>query len=138
MAGNEGVFAATINDSKGILGQYCYREEASCIWILSNEVGCEDGSQYPVLVNSDSGAVSTTIMCAKLHGKPRYAFAEFDVIDNIVRHSEWLGIAFPMKSGFFQVSRFPLNGAGAAVTFMRKVGDSMVQPAKTGTLDQKL
>ena len=43
---NNGIYAATINDSGGLLGQYCYRDTASCVWLLTNDVDCEDGSRY--------------------------------------------------------------------------------------------
>lgn len=136
MKENAGAFAATVNDSGGLLGQYCYREREQCVWLLSNDIGCEDGAKYPVLVNADSGAATTQIVCMKVSGKPMYAFAEFDLIDGIVRQADWVGFAFPMASGQFRVSRFALEGAASAVEFMRKVMDQVIERVGRSTKDQ--
>jgi hypothetical protein len=136
MAGNGGAFAATTNDSGGLLGLYCYRDGGKCLWLLKNDIGCDDGSKYPVLVNSDSGAASTEIVCLKLGGKPRYAFADFDTIDSTVRMSDWIGFAFPLRSGRFQVSRFPLDGASRALEFMHRLMKKAAEDADRGTRDQ--
>jgi hypothetical protein len=138
MDGKEGVFAATVNDSGGVLGQYCFRESGSCLWLLANDINCEDGARYPVLVNTDSGAVSTTIRCIDVDGKARYVFEAFDVIDDAVRKANWFGIAFPMQSGRFQVSRFSMSGAAQAVALMRKAAEATAKPASSTTTDQSL
>ena len=127
---NEGVYAATANDSGAILGQYCYNSEASCFWLLANDTNCEPGSRYPVLVNADTGAYSLEMLCIKLEGKGRYAFTDFDAIDGLIKKSSRIGIAFPLKSGLFQVTRFSLNGSSNAVTFMRSIAEAVIK--KTG------
>jgi hypothetical protein len=136
--GKEGVFAATVNDSGGVLGQYCYREAGSCLWLLANDINCEDGAKYPVLVNTDSGAANTTIRCVKVDGKARYVFEVFDLIDDAVRSASWFGIAFPMEDGRFQVSRFSMQGAAQAVSLMRKAAEASAKPASSTTKDQSL
>jgi hypothetical protein len=138
MDGKEGVFAATVNDSGGVLGQYCFRETGSCVWLLANDADCEDGAKYPVLVNTDSGAANNTIRCVKVDGKARYLFENFDIIDGAVRSASWFGIAFPMKSGRFQVSRFSMQGAAQAVALMRKAAEASATPASSTTTDQSL
>jgi hypothetical protein len=137
MSGKEaGVFAATINDSGGLLGQYCYKSEEKCLWLLANDINCEDGNQYAVLVNADTGAASAQIYCLKIEGKPRYVFVDFDLIDGIVRKATWFGIAFPMANGRFQVSRFALEGAAKAIAYMRSAAEGMVDKASRSTKDQ--
>lgn len=136
--GAEGVFAATVNDSGGILGQYCFQELGSCMWLLANDTSCEAGAKYPVLVNTDSGATSTSIRCVDVDGKARYVFETFDVIDDAVRSASWFGIAFPMQSGRFQVSRFSMQGASQAVSIMRKAAEASARPASSTTRDQSL
>jgi hypothetical protein len=130
---NEGVYAQTTNDSGGVLGEYCYKKEATCVWALANDVKCEQGSKYTVLVNSDAGAVSMEIACLVLDGKAFYAFAHFDSIDGIARNASRVGIAFPMKNGLFQVSRFSLDGASSALALTKKVGEKMVEKANTSS-----
>jgi hypothetical protein len=136
ITGNVGAYAATVNDSGGILGQYCFRDTARCIWVLMNDIGCKKGDKYPVLVNADVGASTTEILCIEVDGKARYAFTNFELIDDTVRRSEWLGFAFPMQNGLFKVSRFHLQGAAKAITFMRQVMDKVVESAATSTRDQ--
>ena len=138
MAGDEGVYAATVNDSGGVLGQYCLRDDAQCFWLVATDIRCEEGAKYPVLVNASSGASSTEIVCVEVDGRPRYAFTEFDVINAVVLESEWIGIAFPMAKGRFQVSRLPLRGARDAIVFMLKAGDAMVEQASKSTVDRSL
>jgi hypothetical protein len=138
IAGDEGVYSATRNDSGGVLGQYCLREGGRCLWLLANDVGCEDGARYPVLVNASDGAASAELVCMKLDGKPRYAFADFDLIDRVAKESDWIGVAFPMESGLFKVSRFSLSGAERAVALMRRAAEAMVERATEGTVDRSL
>lgn len=137
IAGNEGLYAATANDSNAIFGQYCYQSDASCYWLLANDIDCEAGSKYPVLVNADAGASSLEIFCMKINGKARYAFTSFSTIADIVKNSSRIGIAFPMKNGFFQVNRFSLDGAEVAVARMREATNELVKKS-TGTKDRTL
>lgn len=126
IVGNEGVYAATINDSKAIFGQYCFFENGKCLWLLANDIDCQTGSEYAVLVNSDAGASSLKLMCVKIEGKARYAFAEFNEIDQAIRVVSKFGIAFPLQSGLFQVNRFSVDGATQAISFMQKAIQSVM------------
>ncbi len=137
MADGSGAYAATMNDSKGLLGLYCYKESGNCIWLLANDIQCQDERRYPVLANSDSGALSTVIVCMKLGDRPRYAFADFDEIEGAILKSEWLGIAFPLASGRFTVSRYSLQGAKEAVALLRKVMGAVIERSQ-GTRDQSM
>jgi hypothetical protein len=133
----EGLFAATTNDSGGLIGMYCFKESRQCFWILTNDIRCKDDSKYPVLVNSDSGALSTEIVCSNLGKQPRYLFGHYEQIEEAVLNSEWIGIAFPLASGKFAVSRFQLKGAKEAVAFVEKAMKAVLEPA-SGTRDQTL
>ncbi len=134
---NEGVYAATINDSEAIFGQYCYPDKGACYWLLANDIDCDTGSKYPVLVNTDSGASSLELLCFKLKDKGRYAFTDFDAIDKIARGSTRLGIAFPMQNGLFQVHRFSLDGSTRAVDVMREAAEKLMK-SPTNTKDRTL
>jgi len=136
LPGKDGVYAATVNDSGGLLGQYCYTKDSNCVWLLANDVDCAPNNRYPVLVNADNGAASLEILCMKLEGRPRYAFTDFDAIDAIVRKGTRVGIAFPMVNGLFLVNRFSLEGSLSAVTFMREMAEALAKKVGAGTRDQ--
>jgi hypothetical protein len=125
MKGDSGTFAATENDAGGLLGQYCYPEQGTCVWILASKIVCETGNRYPLLVNTDAGAAVLEILCLDVEGKQRYAFTDFDAIDGIVHKARKLGMAFPTANGLFHVTRFSLDGASRAVALMRGVAESM-------------
>ncbi len=120
--GGEGYFAATVNDSNAVLGQYCYLESGDCLWLLATSTNCEEGERYPVLVNADAGSAQLELVCRKLGKKPRYIFTNFESIDKSIRNSgKYIGFAFPLQSGLFQVDRFLLDGAVESLARMRAV-----------------
>lgn len=135
-----GGYAATYNDSMGVIGQYCFTDDSQCLWLLMNDVNCIENSTYSVLVNADVGASTMELYCLKKMGdKPRYAFSDFKAIDNVIKTAKNLGIAFPMQDGQFTVSRFKLNGATEAVQYMRDKAEKVHQEQiKSSTKDLKL
>jgi hypothetical protein len=137
ISGDAGLYAATENDSGGMLGKYCYAEQAACLWLLVTDIKCDDGSRYPVLVNTDQGAASTDIVCKLFKGLPRYMFANFDEIDTLVNGATRVGIAFPMKNGLFQVSRFSMVGSARAVAFMTKTMEDVVEKANANSTEDQ-
>ena len=140
MDGGEGLYAATVNDSSGVLGQYCYTETSQCLWLIATDVKCEQESKYPVLVNADGGSAQMELVCLKLENKPRYAFTDFKKIDDVIRtSSSYIGFAFPMESGNFKVSRFLLGGSLKAINAMRIKAEKNVAPKpKRSTRDLRL
>ncbi|WP_382321315.1 hypothetical protein ACFJGX_11160 [Hydrogenophaga sp. UC242_50] len=115
--GRDAVYAATINDSGAVLGQYCFFEDESCYWILANNIGCEEGEIYPALTSSEITSSSIEMVCGgKLsEGKTRYFLKPFDTIEKISQGSKYIGIAIAMDDGQFRVNRFDLRGATAAM-----------------------
>lgn len=138
--GDEGLYAATVNDSSGVLGQYCYTESNNCLWLIATDVTCEQESKYPVLVNADGGSAQMELVCLKFENKPRYAFTDFKKIDEVIRSSSiYIGFAFPMESGHFKVSRFLLGGSLKAITMMRnKAEKNQRSKPKRSTRDLSL
>jgi len=134
------LFAATINDSGALFGQFCYLEEGTCAWLLGMTTGCEKGDKYPALLNSDRGARSVEIYCdGKLEsGLYRYAFTDFDAVKGHLIDSARIGIAIPLQSDQFRVVRFSLDGAARAISSMRDAAEARATPAKRGTRDQVL
>jgi hypothetical protein len=124
-ASNSGgfLYAATLNDSGNLFGQYCFLGDGSCMWFLGMSIACKEGEQYPVLVNSDLGAYQLVLLCTgKIENVAyRYAFADFDAVDKIVKKGLRVGFAFPLQSDQFTVIRFNLDGSKSAVTSMREV-----------------
>ena len=140
MDDNEGYFAATVNDSTSIFGQYCYTGSGQCLWLLAVNINCEDGSRYPVLINGDGGSAQMEIVCKKLGDKPRYVFSNFDAINNSVKSSKkYIGFAFPLESGLFEVNRFLLDGAPEAIGRMKALSNSKKKKSSgSGTSSYKL
>lgn len=133
MDDNEGFFAATVNDSNSIFGQYCYSESGQCLWLLAVNINCEDGSRYPVLINGDGGSAQLEIVCRKLGDKPRYVFSNFDTINNSVKSSKkYIGFAFPLESGLFEVNRFLLDGAAESIRRMKALSDPQKKKKSSG------
>ncbi|WP_280815489.1 hypothetical protein [Variovorax sp. TBS-050B] len=132
-----GSFVGTINDSGGMFGKYCYVNSQSCVWMMTADVGCEAGSEYPVLLNSDSGAALVTVSCKPIDGKNRYFFNSYTDVDDAVARSSRIGFAFPMESGQFRVTRFDIRQSTAAMkaleTRMRKRPERPGRPATRDT-----
>ncbi len=90
--------------------------------MLATSTNCEEGERYPVLVNADAGSAQLELVCRKLGKKPRYIFTNFESIDKSIRNSgKYIGFAFPLQSGLFQVDRFLLDGAVESLARMRAV-----------------
>lgn len=121
-------YAGTVNDSGNIFGQWCFPSEGSCIYLIALATRCDENSDYPVLINSDSGASSATLICrGKLEGGNlyRYAFSNFDAIDRAVRASKRIGIATPLEGDQFRVFRFSLDGASPSLKILRDIAEKM-------------
>jgi hypothetical protein len=41
------LYAATVNDSGNLLGQYCAPSSGNCVWLLGMGTGCKEGDSYP-------------------------------------------------------------------------------------------
>ncbi|MDQ8024274.1 MAG: hypothetical protein REI94_20705 [Moraxellaceae bacterium] len=135
----DALYAATVNDSNAVLGQYCFVSDRNCVWLLGNDVNCDTDGSYVILMNSDYSAHTLEIMCFKADGKSKFAFKDFEQIDTAIKKSSYIGFAFPMQNGNFKVSRFNLSGALKAVQFMRGVAEKFPQDGnRKSTRDQTL
>lgn len=138
---SDNIYAATVNDSDNVFGQYCYPEEGSCMWILSVSTRCVEKSTYPVLASSEGGAASLEVICVGKFTERyyRYAFADFNKVDSLVRSGTRIGIVFPLSgAGEFKAIRFELNGAVTAIDKMRSAAEKLATSAPKGTRDTKL
>jgi hypothetical protein len=137
------LYAATSNDSGNILGEYCYPEQGSCVWILGLKTSCEKDHTYPVLANTDMGASHLQITCRGLlsNNLYQYVFTTFDDIDRLVKVGSKIGIAIPLEEDQFRVIRFALVGATAAIKNMRSAATKQNTgrgKGKTVTIDQDI
>ena len=125
---SEFYYAATVNAVGHVLGQYCYFESGSCLYLLSFGTSGHEGSQYPAILNSDAGSAPVTLFCAyKLQGQHVLFVSGFDDIDRMVRTANRVGIAVPMEGDQFKVSRFDLVGSTQALDFMRAAAEGKLK-----------
>jgi hypothetical protein len=106
------VEAWTDNESGSEFGLLC---SSDCMIYLDFRVACEEGEDYPAMVNSGGGALAITMRCH--HYEERQIFiaeATGDYIDMLQQDKE-VGFAFPLKDGLFRVARFSTQGGYEAV-----------------------
>lgn len=120
-----GTFASTLDGRGGQLGQYCYPEQGTCVWVLAIDLVCEAGDRYPVVVNTESGAAVLEMLCLGVDGKAAYVFRDFEAIDGIVHRARRVVVALPTANGNFRFSQFSLEGAVRAVALMRETAEAM-------------
>lgn len=134
----DGLYAATMNDSGALLGQFCFPGAGACVWLIGMRTRCETGEKYPILANSDVGARYLEIYCdGELeNGLHRYAFTDFDAVDGLVKSGSRVGFAIPLRQDQFIVVRFLLNGSKAAISAMRTTAERHTLPNKGETRDE--
>jgi hypothetical protein len=137
------LYAATVNDSGNLLGQYCFPADGSCFWLLGMKTSCNEGDRYPVLANSDAGASHMEVLCsAKLdNGMYRYVFTDFDKVDAILSKGSRVGFAIPLDGDQFRVVRFNITDSNSAVARMKTTAEKAQQlspRSPSGTRDQTL
>lgn len=118
--------AATQQDnfSKALVYR-CFQALNKCAHVVIADIECEDANTYPVLVNSEHSALSMNTLCSVNEGRSELILTEFDLIHEIIRKSDVIGIAVPMASGHFKVVRFSLDGSSRALDYTEgNLGDS--------------
>ena len=121
------VSAATINRNKEIFGQWCYPDKGNCLWLIGITTHCNEGDRYPVLANSDVGAVQLEVQCLgrlQVTGAYELVFTKFDDVDRIARKATRVGFRIPLHRDRPRVVRFSLSGAVRALTVMREAASS--------------
>lgn len=104
------------NFSKALVYR-CFKALNKCGHVLIADIECEDEHTYPVLVNSEYSALSMNTLCSVNDGRSELILTEFDLIHEIIKKSNIIGIAVPMASGHFKVVRFSLNGSSKAMDY---------------------
>lgn len=114
------LIALTLNDSGSFIGFRCFASTQMCIHALSAGTKCEDGGNYPILINSDYSSLSMDAICS-INGTNHELFlTKYDVIHDILLKGNHVGFAIPMESGQFKVVRFSLDGSDAAMNFVEQ------------------
>lgn len=133
----ESVYAATVNDSNVVFGQWCYFSTNTCYWLMVSDSTCDDGDDYPSIVNSVNGASYVSMRCLKIDNKNKVIFNNFKLMESLTKGDGKIGIVTPMQSGNFKVSRFDLNGAASAIDTMNKMYE-VISKSKPSTKDVML
>jgi len=133
----ESSYAATVNDSGAVLGQFCFSATGKCAWLLYMDAGCADGDDYPVLANSDTASASLKMYCGGQlkSGLYRYVFENSDMVDSLMKKGSLVGFAVAKRAGQFKVVRFSLNGAEPAIARMRSMAEKKGHVAHTRDLN---
>lgn len=128
--------ASTTNASQSAFGVVCGTE---CVFFFNPVLACNDSAKIPVLINSPAGAFPATLTCRKT-GDRNLLSAPIDttLLDAMEIGGE-LGVALPMESGQFKVTRFSLTGSIRATLRAYSLSASgQKNPGEKGLRDQTL
>ncbi len=134
--GSDYFYASTVNNSGHVFGKYCYFGDQQCLFLLGIDISCKTGNKYPVLVNAESGALNMNLVCADKVGQQQVLiFDNFEQIERTAKESNKLGVAIPMESGQFKVSRFSMSGSTYSLEAMTNEAEKHLA---TTNLDSEL
>lgn len=127
---DEFAYAATMNDSERLLGQFCKYDDGVCTYRVTFGASCEKDSDYPSILNSSLGSHSVNLVCLYNadDGEGVFAISPFEKIDELVKKSDSIGFAVPMDDSKFKVVRFSLSGSTYAIAMMRAGAELLVEP----------
>lgn len=111
----EDLIAATAVDDDKYLAYRCFSASGKCAHIVNLAAECEDGKEYPVLINSSHAAAAITCTCSENDGQYELIPDFDDFHELLTKSSGYIGFALPMVSGQFKVVRFSLSGAKDAM-----------------------
>lgn len=115
------LIAGTANQAGDFIGFRCFSSTKQCVHAIGTDIVCDDGDEYPVLVNSDYSALSMDAVCSKNGNKHELLLTKYDDIHSILLKGNNIGFAIPMNSGQFKAVRFSLNGSDKAMNLVEEV-----------------
>lgn len=128
--------AYTENDSGSTFGILC---GTSCVFYVNFHVDCTDREIYPAMINGPAGASSINLRCVhvKHNGGLHHVLATeaADAYFDMLKAGGEFGIAVPLASGKFNVSRFSLTGGLRAVATAVTAADERQKTAQHGLRD---
>lgn len=119
-AGKAAYMATTFNSAGAGFGTIC--DETGCQAFFDTQIGCEEGANYPALINAPAAAYPVVLSCQKVGTLSLYSLPLEGAIADAMSVGGVLGVAFPMASGEFKVSRFSLTGAARASARAAQLG----------------
>ncbi len=112
--------ASTHENGLSAFGMLCANQ--SCRYYFANGIDCQPGTNYPLMLTTSLGALSVEATCEPMstaNGDLKlYWFGESPRLNEAFDTSAELGIAFPLTTGQFKLSKFSMNGYAAAVERM--------------------
>jgi hypothetical protein len=119
--------ASTQNASGSAFGVLCM---STCAAFFNFQTTCEQGDEYPALINSAAGSASVELKCTMYQGRHLMLMPLNDKILDSMSIGGELGVAFPLQSGRFQVARFSLTGS------LRAADRALAYAKSRGQVDQ--
>ena len=125
------VYAATVNDSGHVFGQYCDLK-GMCHWMLVLDMPCRDGAKYAAIAKSNARVTPLEVTCTGRLGSAlyRFVFNDFDKVAALVSkapNSSEVGFAIALNDGEFRAVRFSLLGAAPAIASMTSEGSERLK-----------
>lgn len=122
------------NSSKSLFGTVCSR--GKCDAFLDPKISCDDGAEYPALINAPSAAFHVRVRCSEMKDGGTYYILSLDGgVADAMSVGGILGIAFPMQSGQFRVERFSLTGAARAAARASQLANVNANPGRRQVRD---
>ena len=118
--------ASTKNESNSVLGVFCFAD-GTCVPFFNGQMVCEDGSEYPALISTDSGFDSISMECIDVSNQTYLFMLPQDHLNYIISDNTY-GIAFGLENGRFQAAYFSLNGSAKAIIEAKQMLDSASTP----------
>jgi len=112
------IAAVVADNGDDVLAYRCFKKEQLCSVAIRSKVKCEDGSSYPMLVNSPQGSFMLEGICTISNSKNYdQVLTPYNRISEVMINGEGiLGIAIALKDGEFKAIRFNLVGATKKMT----------------------
>ena len=126
--------ATTPNDAGSAFGAVCSKK--GCSTFINPQITCDQDATYPALVNAPSAAFAATLTCIHFGKIGLLVFSEDKAILDAMSIGGNIGVAFPMQSGEFKVSRFSLTGGMRA--YARASQLAKPAAAASGVSDSRL
>jgi len=138
-------YAAAINSAGDILMKRCDPVSLTCTWIQGITISCNDGASSPALLNSAQGAYFHVLYCRGSFSSGqrtyyRYELDSPDQLDSVVMASSGIvGLAMPLESGQFNVTRYSAKGAKSAIEALFRLAKELnKRSSKSQTGNQRL
>ncbi|WP_342616585.1 hypothetical protein [Rhodoferax sp. GW822-FHT02A01] len=129
-----GIQIAKANTGDNAAGVMCILATDRCFAYAGLGIDCVENAQYPLLVNTATGAFSSSASCRHLSANaPILEIDDFDRMIQAFESGGEIGIVTPMLNGQFKVARFSTIGATAAIRDARANPRRKIQPNKPST-----